>query len=453
MSDFAFARAQMTASLAFHILFAVAGMAMPLLMAIAGFRFLRTKDPVYRDLARRWAKGTAILFAVGAVSGTVLSFELGLLWPHFMAFAGPMIGLAFSFEGYAFFLEAIFLGLFLYGEERLSPWVHWWCGVGVAVSGVASGVLVMAVNAWMHTPTGFSVNPDGSLASVDPWAAFKAASFPTQALHMALAAYASVAFAVLGIHAWRLAKDPSSRFHRAAAGIALGVAMLSTPLQLLSGDLSAKHLAAEQPIKLAALESHFHTEKGAALVIGGWPDVENQEVYGAIKIPYALSFLAHADPTAEVIGLDKYEREEWPSVPVVHVAFQIMVGCGMAMLALVAFAGLARLLKKDVLSQRWFLRAAVLATPLGMIALEAGWVVTEVGRQPWIIRDVMKTAEAVTPMPGLGVTFAVFSLLYLVLGIIVIVMLRAHVFQVPPSTPEPNLRPGPRSNAEAEVLV
>ena len=437
----------MTASLAFHILFAVAGMAMPLLMAVAGYKHLRTKDPMYADLARRWAKGTAILFAVGAVSGTVLSFELGLLWPEFMAFAGPMIGLAFSLEGYAFFLEAIFLGLFLYGESRLSPVVHWWCGVGVAVSGVASGVLVMAVNAWMHTPTGFTLAADGSLASVDPWAAFKAASFPTQALHMALAAYASVAVAVLGIHAWCLTRDPDSRFHRAAAGIALAVATVAIPLQLVSGDLSAKHLAVEQPIKLAAMEAHFETEAGAALVIGGWPDVESRKLYGAIKVPYALSFLAHADPTAEVTGLEAFPEEEWPSVPVVHIAFQIMVGCGMAMLAMVAFAGAMRLLKKDVLRMKRFLWAAVLVSPLGMVALEAGWVVTEVGRQPWIIRGIMRTSEAVTPMPGLGVTFTVFSLLYAVLGLVVIVMLRAHVFQVPDSKDEAH--PG----TPAEVLA
>ena len=434
MSDFAFARAQMTASLAFHILFAVAGMAMPLLMAVAGYWHLKTRDPVYRDLARRWAKGTAILFAVGAVSGTVLSFELGLLWPEFMAFAGPMIGLAFSLEGYAFFLEAIFLGLFLYGEQRLSPMVHWWCGVGVAISGVASGVLVMAVNAWMHTPTGFTLDPDGTLLSVDPWAAFKAASFPTQAAHMALAAYASVSFAVLGIHAWRLLHDPESRFHRTAAKIALGAALIVTPLQILSGDLSAKHLAQQQPTKLAAMEAHFETESGASLVIGGWPDTESRSLIGAIKIPYALSILAHGDPMAEVKGLEAFPEEEWPSVPIVHIAFQVMVGCGTAMLALVAYAGWCWLRRRDVLAQRRFLQAAILASPLGMIALEAGWVVTEVGRQPWIIRGVMRTADAVTPMPGLGVTFTVFSVLYLILGVVVIVMLRAHVFQVPASS-------------------
>lgn len=426
-----FARAQMTASLAFHILFAVAGMAMPFLMAIAGYRHLKTGDPLYREIARRWAKGTAILFAVGAVSGTVLSFELGLLWPEFMAFAGPMVGLPFSLEGYAFFLEAIFLGLFLYGEGRLSPLVHWLCGVVVALSGVASGVLVMAVNAWMHTPTGFTLGPDGALTSVDPWAAFKAASFPTQALHMALAAYASISFAVLGIHAWRLRQDPQNPFHRAAARIALMVAVISTPLQIVSGDLSAKHLAAEQPVKLAAMEAHFETEAAAGLAIGGWPDVESKQLYWAVKIPYALSFLAHGDPTAEVTGLTEFAEEEWPSVPVVHIAFQIMVGCGMAMLAVVGFAGVQMLRRKDVLATPGFLLASVLAAPLGMVALEAGWVVTEVGRQPWIIRGVMRTAEAVTPMPGLGVTFTVFSLLYLVLGVVVVVMLRAHVFQVP----------------------
>lgn len=435
MSDLLAARGQMTVSLAFHILFAVAGMAMPLLMVIAGGLHLRTGDATYAELARRWAKGTAILFAVGAVSGTVLSFELGLLWPDFMAKAGPLVGLPFSLEGFAFFLEAIFLGLFLYGATRLSPKVHLLTGAVVALSGVASGVLVMAVNAWMHTPTGFTLEADGSFSAIEPWAAFRAASFPTQAAHMALAAYSSVAFAVLGIHAYCLLRDPESIFHRRAAQIALSLAIVSAPLQVLSGDLSAKHLAEHQPVKLAAAEAHFRTEAAAPLAIGGWPDVEAMERRWSLDIPWALSVLAHGDPKAEVLGLEAFPRDEWPNVAVVHLAFQVMVGCGMAMLALAAWGALLWWRRRDGLwRHRRFLRAAVLVAPLGLVALEAGWVVTEVGRQPWIIRGVMRTAAAVSPMPNLVVPFFTFTLLYLFLGVVVIVLLRAHVFSVPAST-------------------
>ena len=435
MTDLLAARGQMTVSLAFHILFAVAGMAMPLLMAIAEGRFLVTGEPTYAELSRRWAKGTAILFAVGAVSGTVLSFELGLLWPVFIEKAGPVVGLAFSLEGYAFFLEAIFLGLFLYGEGRLTRVQRFASAVVVAISGVASGVLVMAVNAWMHTPVGFTLLPDGSFGDIDPWAPFRAPAFPTMAAHMAIAAYTSTAFAVLGIHAWRLLHDPDNRFHRRAAELALIVGALAAPLQALTGDLSAKHDAKHQPIKLAAFEGLFETQRRAPLAIGGWPDVEAGQLRGAIEVPGALSVLAFADPDAEVRGLDAFPRAEWPNVPLAHVSFQVMVGCGSALLALAAWGVWLWWRRKGFVDDRRFLTAAVIAAPLGLVAVEAGWIVTEVARQPWIIRGVMKTADAVAPVPGLVVPFVTFTALYGVLGVIVVVLLRAHVFRVPPSAP------------------
>lgn len=448
MTDLAFARGQMTVSLMFHIFFAVAGMAMPLLMLIAGIQHRRTGEAVYRELSQRWAKGTAILFAVGAVSGTVLSFELGLLWPTFMETAGPMVGLPFSLEGYAFFLEAIFLGLFLYGWDRISPRLHLFSAFMVALSGLMSGVFVMAVNAWMQTPTGFDVDAAGNFVNVDPWGPFLAPAFPHQALHMALAAYVSVAFCVLGIHAYALMRDPHSVFHTRAVQIALGVAIVTTPLQMLSGDLSAKHLAEHQPTKLAAAESLFETESGAALAIGGWPDVEARELKYAIEIPYALSVLAKADPTAEVQGLDAVPESEWPNIPLVHLSFQIMVGCGSAMFAVVLWGAFLWFRKKQPWSHAWFLKAAVLAGPLGLIAVQTGWIVTEVGRQPWIIRGIMRVEDAVTPMPGLAVPFFAFSVLYLFLGIVVIAMLRAHVFAVPKTPP-----PAPQSSGPAPVSV
>lgn len=444
MSDLLAARCQMALSLGFHILFAVAGMAMPLFMVIAEVLYLRTGKAVYYELARRWAKGTAILFAVGAVSGTVLSFELGLLWPTFMRHAGPLIGMPFSLEGFAFFLEGIFLGLYLYGWDRLAPKLHVLSGVVIALSGLAGGIFVVAVNSWMNTPAGFKAirvpQADGTLGwqlvELDLWRAFFNPAFPTQAVHMALAAYTSVAFAVLGIHAWRLRQHPASEFHRAAVKVTLAVALVVTPLQALSGDFAAKHLAHAQPAKLAAAEALFETQTRAPLSVGGFVDGDSERLVGALEIPGLLSVLAKGSLDAQVTGLDDIPREHRPPVNVVHLAFDLMVGCGSALLgwlALAAFVSLrarsfAAFLRQDSKLARLVVRSAVWVAPLGLVATEAGWVVTEVGRQPWIIHGVMLTSEAVTPMPGLVVPFIAFGLLYAFLGVIVVILLKAHVF-------------------------
>jgi cytochrome d ubiquinol oxidase subunit I len=431
VSDLLAARSQMAMSLAFHILFAVAGMAMPLLMVIAQWRHRRTGEAAALELAKRWAKGTAILFAVGAVSGTVLSFELGLLWPEFMRHAGPLVGMPFSLEGFAFFLEAIFLGLYLYGWDRLRPIPHLLCGLGVAVCGLTSAIFVTAVNAWMNEPAGFEF-VDGEFVEVRPWEAMFNGAFFSQALHMALAAYAAVAVAVMAIHAWALLRTEHGELHRTAFRIALGLAVVAVPAQIVSGDHSAKHIAEHQPTKLAAAESLFRTQARAPLAIGGLPDAEAEELRYALEIPGALSFIAFSDLDAEVRGLDQVPRELWPPVGVVHIAFQIMVACGFAMLGLV---GLGALLWIDARvrgrpppwDRRWYLQLARIAGPLGLIAIEAGWVVTEVGRQPWVIQGYMKTADAVTPMPRLVVPFMGFTVLYVFLGVVVIVMLGNHV--------------------------
>jgi cytochrome d ubiquinol oxidase subunit I len=430
VQDLLAARLQMAVSLGFHIVFAVIGMAMPVMMVIAEYRYAKSGEAVYLDLAHRWAKGTAILFAVGAVSGTVLSFELGLLWPRFMERAGPLIGIPFSLEGFAFFLEAIFLGVYLYGWDRVSRAAHLAAGVVVAVSGLASGIFVVAVNAWMNTPVGFVVR-DGEFADLDLLRAFFSPSFIPEATHMVLAAYASVAFAVLGVHAAALLRTPSSVFHRKAAKIALGLAAVAIPLQLVSGDFAAKNIAEYQPVKLAAAEAHFETGPGAAIVLGGIADTERREVHGAIRIPYLLSVLAKNDPHATVVGLDSVAPSDWPPVAVTHLAFDVMVGSGMCLLGLVAFAASFWVRKRDALASRVFLRAALAASPLGLVAIESGWTVTEVGRQPWIIGGVLRTANAVTPVPHLLVPFATFSLLYVMLGVVVIVLLRRHVGSVP----------------------
>lgn len=427
MTDLLAARSQMAISLGFHILFAVAGMAMPLLMVLAEWRWRRRGDPLDLELARRWAKGTAILFAVGAVSGTVLSFELGLLWPEFMRFAGPLVGMPFSLEGFAFFLEAICLGLYLYGRDRLPPRVHLATAVGVAVSGLASAVFVTAVNGWMNDPTGYTM-AGGELVDVRPWEAMRNPAWLPEAVHMSLAAYAAVAFAVMGIHGWRLRRSPDDPFHRRAFAYALGLALVAMPLQIVSGDLSAKHIADRQPIKLAAAEALFETQRGAPLSIGGWPDEDARELRGAIEIPYGLSILAQGELDAEVIGLDAVPRELWPPVAVVHIAFEVMVVCGFTMLGYALLGGfLWWRARPPPWAHRRFVALAPWLAPLGLVAIEAGWTVTEVGRQPWIIRGVMRTSEAVTPMPGLTVPLFTFTALYLVLGIVVIALLRRHV--------------------------
>ena len=433
MSDLLAARTQMALSLGFHIVFAEIGIAMPVLTVLAEWRWYRTGDRVYLDLAKRWAKGSAILFAVGAVSGTVLSFELGLLWPRFMELAGPIIGIPFSLEGFAFFTEAIFLGIYLYGWNRVSRGAHLFAGIVVAASGVLSGIFVVIANAWMNTPAGFTM-VGGDAVDVRPFVAMAhAAAFP-ETLHMTLAAYAGTGLTVAGIHAIAILRGNRSAFHRRALGIALMLGAPAAILQPLSGDVSARSAAIHQPAKLAALEAHFETQRGAPLHIGGWPDVDERVTRWAIRIPHGLSLLAFHDPNAEVKGLDTVPRDQWPPVAIVHVAFQVMVALGTIM-ALVSVWALWRWWRgraiDAVVDDRRVLRALALVTPMGFLAIEAGWTVTEVGRQPWIIHGVLRTADAVTPMPGLVVPFLVFTLLYVLLGVIVIYLLRQQIVRAP----------------------
>ena len=435
MSDLLAARSQMAMSLAFHIVFAAIGIAMPLLMAIAEGLWLRRREKTYLLLTKRWAKGTAIFFAVGAVSGTVLSFELGLLWPGFMAYAGPIIGMPFSLEGFAFVLEAIGLGIYLSGWNRVPPLAHWFAGVMVAVSGALSGIFVVTANAWMNTPAGFEI-VDGKPVNVDPIAAMLNPLSLPHTVHMTIAAYLAVAFAVAAIHAFMLLRDPHNLFHRRALGIALAVGGVTAVLQPISGDLSAKYVARYQPVKLAAMEGQFRTERGAPLRIGGLPDTETMEMSYALEIPRGLSFLATGDPDAEIRGLEAFPRDEWPPVLITHVAFQVMVACGMTLLGTALLGALLAIRRRGLPDQRWYLWLVTFCGPLGMIAIEAGWTVTEVGRQPWIIYGIMRTADAVTPMPGLVVPFTTFTLLYIFLAVIVVFLMRRQVFESPRILPE-----------------
>jgi cytochrome d ubiquinol oxidase subunit I len=433
MPDLLAARSQMAVSLGFHIIFAVIGIGLPALMVIAEWRWMRTGEAVYLELAKRWSKGAAIMFAVGAVSGTVLSFELGLLWPNFMRFAGPIIGMPFSLEGFAFFTEAIFLGLYLYAWDKVSRGAHLFSGIVVALSGVLSGIFVVCANAWMNTPAGFRL-VNGNVVDVRPFVAMANAAAFQQTLHMTLAAYAATGLAVAGIHAFSILRGNTSAFNRLALAIALSLGAPAAILQPVSGDLTARNVAEFQPPKLAALEATFETQRGAPLHIGGWPDVEKRETRWAISIPRGLSLLAFHDPNAEVKGLDAFPRDEWPPVVIVHIAFQIMVALGTIM-ALVSLWALWRWWRgrsiDSLADDRTLLRALALVTPMGFLAIEAGWTVTEVGRQPWIINGVLRTSDAVTPMPGLVVPFLVFTLLYLFLGLIVVYLLRQQIVRAP----------------------
>ena len=431
MTDLFFARSQMAMSLAFHIVFAALGIGMPLLMAIAEGVYLRTRQPVYLDLSKRWARGTAILFAVGAVSGTVLSFELGLLWPGFMAKAGAIIGMPFSLEGFAFFTEAIFIGVYLYGWNRLSPLLHWLSGVVVAVSGIFSGIFVVTANAWMNAPAGFKV-VDGKITDIDPVAAILNPASFHEILHMTLAAFVATGFAVAAVHAFFLLRDRTSRFHRCALGIALAVACISIPLQIFSGDFSARVVGRLQPAKLAAMEAHYRTQTGAPLLIGGLPNDETRTTDYALHIPRGLSLLVADDPNAKVIGLEEFPQNDWPNVRIVHWSFDIMVAAGMAMLALAVWSGWLWWRHRPLAGHPWLLRTLVAAGPLGFVAIQTGWIVTEVGRQPWIIYGVMRTEAAVTPMPGLVVPFVAFTVLYVFLACVVVLVLRRQ-FLAPPA--------------------
>ncbi|WP_343522242.1 cytochrome ubiquinol oxidase subunit I [Pedobacter sp.] len=430
MDDFIAARSQMALSLGFHIIFSCIGMVMPFFMAVSHYKWLKTGEEVYKNLTKAWSKGVAIFFATGAVSGTMLSFELGLLWPRFMDHAGPIFGMPFSLEGTAFFIEAIALGFFLYGWNKLNRWFHWFTGMVVGVSGLASGILVVAANAWMNSPAGFDF-VNGQYLNIDPIQAMFNKAWFTQALHMCLAAFTATGFAVAGVHALMILRNRNAYFHLKAFKIAAVFACIAALLQPLSGDISAKDVAKRQPAKLAAMEALYKTEKPAPLLVGGIVNEKDKTVTGAIKIPGALSFLAHGNFNAEVRGLDQIPENDHPPVAITHYAFQIMVGIGTLLLLISLIYFFILFKKKSLTEKRWLLKLFVFAIPLGYLALEAGWVVTEVGRQPWIIYGIMRTQDAVTPMPGITYSFYIFSAIYVSLSIIVTFLLYRQIKMVP----------------------
>jgi cytochrome d ubiquinol oxidase subunit I len=337
----------------------------------------------------------------------------------------------FSLEGFAFFTEAIFLGIYLYGWNRIPPVLHWLAGIVVAVSGVLSAVFVVLANAWMNAPAGFDV-VNGQPVNINPIAAMLNPASLHETIHMVLAAYVATAFLAAGIHAFFLLRDPKSAFHRASCSIALVVACISIPLQMLSGDFAAEEVAKLQPTKLAAMEAHYQTSKGAPLVIGGIPNDATGTVNYALPIPFGLSLLVGHNPETEVVGLEHFPRDQWPNVRLVHWSFDIMVGTGSLMFAVAAWVAWIWWRTRRLPDSKWLLRVLVCCAPLGFIAVETGWFVTELGRQPWIIFGFMRTRDAVTPMPGLVVPFTTFTTVYLLLAVIVIFLLRRQFMETQP---------------------
>jgi len=406
----------MGTSLGFHIVFAVLGVGVPLLMATAEGIGLWRRDPTWMMLARRWSSAFGILFAVGAVSGTVLSFELGLLWPGFMAFSGSVIGLPFSAEGFAFFLEAIFLGLYLYGWDRLRPFHHWLTGLPVAASGAASSIFVVMANSWMNTPSGFKL-VGGHLASVDPLAAAFNPSTPTETIHMLVSAYVVTGFVVAAVYAAGMLRGRHDAIHR--RGLLLGMAMAAVAIVLagITGDNSARFTYGAQPVKFAAMEGLYATTRGAPLHVGGIPSDSQGRLLYAIEIPYGLSLLAAFDPNAEVRGLNSFPADLRPNTIVVHLSFDTMVGLGigLGLLALVFWFLVWR--SRSVPRNRLLLWCLVASGPAAVITMEAGWFVTEFGRQPWIVYGIIRTTAAATSAPGLGLVFGVFTAIYVALAV------------------------------------
>jgi cytochrome d ubiquinol oxidase subunit I len=416
-------RAQMGTSLAFHLTFAVLGVGLPLMMLIAEGMHLRTGDPVWRALALRWSKAFAILFAVGAVSGTIISIELGLLFPRFMAFAGGIIGLPFSLEGFAFFIEAIFLGVYLYGWKRLSPRAHWLAGFPVAVSALASAFFIVTANAWMNVPRGFQLN-HGRVTHVDPLAAMFNPAWPTETSHMVIGAYLATAFGVASVYAVGMLRGRRDSYHRRGLAVALATAAIMAPLQLGVGDLLGRTVAHNQPAKLAAIEGQYPTERGAGLSLGSFPVPGHDRAVLNVKVPKLLSILAFDDAHAKVRGLSSFpKRDRTPLALPVRLSFLGMVGIGTFLVTLSLWYWL-RHRGRSRPEDHWTLLAVAASGPLAFLANELGWLVSEFGRQPWVIYGVLRTRDAVTTASGLDVTFTGFVVLYIGLATATVWLLR-----------------------------
>jgi len=397
-----------------HIPLVCFGIAFPAMVLFAEWLYLRTGDDLYRTLARRWTRVMVAVFAVGVVTGTILSFEMGLLWPNFTGTFGAVFGLGFAIEGFSFFLEAIFIGIYVYGWDRLSARWHFASGFPIVIAGMTGSLMVISVNGWMQHPSGFAMR-SGHAVDVHPVdALFGNSFFWHELVHMYLAGYIVTGFLVAGVYAFARLRGRWGRYERTALAIPLTIAALASPAQGLVGDWAAREVAVAQPTKLAALEGVPKTTRGAPEHLLGWY-TDGRVKYG-VGIPKLLSFLAYHDPNARVQGLDAVPPDRRPPVNVVRVAFQLMVGIG-TLLALLGVVFLAvRVRRRRLPESRWFYWALTLAGPLSLVALIAGWVTTEVGRQPWVVYGVMLTSQAVTGASGIPVGYATLVAVYLLLA-------------------------------------
>jgi cytochrome d ubiquinol oxidase subunit I len=422
-ADLVAARSQMALTLGFHIILASLGVALPALMLIAEARSLRRGDADALLLARRWSSIVAVTFAVGAVSGTVLSFELGLLWPGLMGQYGAAYGIPFAVEGIFFFIEAIFVAIYIYGWDRLSPRMHFLSGFPIAIAGLGGTFSVVSANAWMNQPAGFTIGADGRISEVRPLEVIFNGATWYEVPHMLLAAYMVTGFLLASVYAVGMLRGRRDHYMRLGFAIPFVVAAIAAPIQIGVGDVAAREVVKQQPAKFAAMELVTETGPQRPIVLGGIL-VDGQIRY-AVEIPGLASFLAGFDVNTVVIGLDRIPPGEQPPATIVHLAWDTMLACGFALLGLGAWYGILRLRRRDPTETRWFLRGASIAGFLAVVALEAGWVVTEVGRQPWIVWGRLRTADAVTTARGIEVSLIAVTILYLVLGISTIAVLRA----------------------------
>jgi cytochrome d ubiquinol oxidase subunit I len=427
------ARMQMALSLGWHIIFSCFGIAFPLITVFTEWRGHRGGDAALMALAHTWAKAMGVLFAAGAVSGTLLSFEMGILWPGLIDRFGEVFGFPFVLEGFAFFIEAIFVGVYLFGWNRLSPRAHMLSALPMIVSGMAGAFFVVSANAWMNNPTGFRLDPQGRLTDAQPWAAMFGPSTWPQVVHMLLAAHMVTGFTVASVYAVGMLRGRRDRRHRMGLLIPLTVAAVLTPVQIGVGDWIAATVADNQPAKLAAMEGLYETTPGAPLSLGGI--FYDDELHYAIRIPDGLSLLIHHDPHGVVTGLEAFPADALPPVNVVHLAYNLMVGLGSALLLLAAVFGWNWWRRRRIPETRWFLRAVAIAGVGAILAMEAGWVTTEVGRQPWIVYGILRTADAVSPAPGLFLGFYAVVVIYLGLTALTVFVLRRLARS--PDTPAP----------------
>jgi cytochrome d ubiquinol oxidase subunit I len=422
------ARSQMAFTLACHIILVPLGVSWSFMTLVANYRGLRHGDQDALLLAQRWSKYMAVTFAVGAVTGTVLSFEFGLLWPKFMGQWGDVFGVAFGFEGIFFFVEAIFIAIYIFGWRRLRPWAHFWTGVPIWLAGILGSIAVVSANAWMNAPSGFTLDSQGNVTDVDPVAVIFNDAMPLQAAHMLVAAYLVGGFLVASVYATAMLRGRRDHYHHTAFVIAFTVAAIATPIQMGVGDALARWVFDEQPVKFAAIEMVPTTSSDVPETLFGHLD-DQGEVTGGIPIPGLASWLS--DPSTGrstvVQGLDSVSSDERPTnheVNVVHLAWDVMVGVGTLLFLLSAWYGATWLLRRRMPASRWFLRAAAASGVLAVLSMEAGWIVAEVGRQPWIVYERMRVEDAATANTGVWVTFIAVVVLYLALAVTTVLVLR-----------------------------